>query len=100
MTKCEKAKIFSKALYNFEKIQNDTDLKRNRLQYTEYHIIHTILCELNGLEKSGTWTSLGKVAEWFKKQGFFVKEPSIDENELKQNPLKINYWIGCEDIEV
>ena len=68
---------FVKAYDKWRMIEDENDLKKNRLTLTEYHAVADILKALSGIDDSRYETFMAGVANWFEKNGFNV---CIDSN--------------------
>ena len=81
----KKARIFTRAYSDYMEIENDQDLKKNKITLAEHAIIFDLLKEFSTLPDYCLLTSFSGVAAWFKSKGFFIKVPDGE---------NINYSIG------
>ena len=81
-TNVKKMKVMTKAYEAWRTIENDVDLRKNKLTLNEYQVLTDVLKKLSTMESDGEYTLLAGVANWCKKHGLFVK------------PDGINYKIG------
>lgn len=75
--KVKRINTFVKAYDKYRVIDDENDLKKNRLTLTEYHAVADILKALSGIDDSRCETFMAGVANWFKANGFNV---CIDSN--------------------
>lgn len=81
----KKARIFTRAYSDYMIIENDQDLKKNKITLAEHAIIFDLLKEFSTLPDYWLLTSFSGVAAWFKNKGFSVRYPDRE---------NINYSIG------
>ena len=87
----KKMKSMTKAYKAWQKIDNNADLRKNKLTLTEYHVLTDILRKLSTMESNGIYTLWSGVAEWCRKHGLVVTEPDVESDD---NIKSVNYWIG------
>lgn len=85
MTRAKRMQVFASAYSKYMNIENDADLKKERLTLTDYKIAFDVLRLLSGVNGSAVPVLSSGVAEWFRRAGFIVDDPH--EN-------KINYIIS------
>lgn len=84
MKKTEKMHTFVKAYDRYRVIENDADLRKEKLTLFDYAIVGECLRALSEIKGNAYLTICTPVANWFKRNGFNV---SLDGN-------KINYVIS------
>ena len=72
-TYINKIKLFTKVYNKFKSIENEKDLKKNKLTLADYDILFDVLQELNKCDS--VWCLSENLADWCKKQGLFVTPP-------------------------
>ena len=87
----KKMKAMTKAYKAWQTIDNNADLRKNKLTLTEYHVLTDILRKLSTMESNGIYTFWSGVAEWCRKHGLVVTEPDVESDD---NVKSVNYWIG------
>lgn len=84
MKRVDKIHIFIKAYDKYRVIENDADLRKEKLTMLDYAIVGECLQSLSEIKGKTYLTICTSVAEWFKRNNFSV---SMDKN-------KINYVIS------
>lgn len=84
MKRVDKMHTFVKAYDKYRVIENDADLRKEKLTMLDYAIVGECLQSLSEIKGNAYLTICTSVAEWFKRNGFNV---SLDCN-------KINYVIS------
>ena len=84
MRRTDKMHTFVKAYDKYRIIENDADLRKEKLTLCDYAIVGECLRTLSEIKGNAYLTICTSVANWFKRNGFSV---SLDGN-------KINYVIS------
>lgn len=71
MGKHNKIKIFTTAYSRFMNIEDDKNLRREKLTLNEYHDVFDLLKEMSDMKTTAVTFQSG-VANWFKRNGFSV----------------------------
>lgn len=77
MSKAKRIHAFAKAYHVLTHIDDDKDLKKEKLTAADYYIVFQIMSELSGINDKTLETINKSVADWFIKYGFNVKEKGI-----------------------
>ena len=72
MTKSQKIKIFVKAYDKYRIIEDDADLRKNKLSLSDYYEVGECLKSLSRIDDKVFHTIMSCVANWFKDNGFNV----------------------------
>lgn len=72
MTKSQKIKIFVKAYDKYRIIEDDADLRKNKLTVPEYRVVAEGLKFLSTIDDKVFITFMSGVAKWFESNGFKV----------------------------
>lgn len=68
MTKAQKMRTFTKAYSNWRSIEDDRDLRRNKLTLAEYNMLTEILKSLSDISDKVEETISESVANWCRKR--------------------------------
>lgn len=79
MTKSQKIKIFVKAYDKYRIIEDDADLRKNKLSLSDYYEVGECLKSLSRIDDKVFHTIMSGVAKWFEGNGFKVVK---DENNV------------------
>lgn len=72
-----KADIFTAAYKSYMDIEDERDLKKNKLTLAGHFEVFDHLKKLSGLNGETTTTICAGVADWFRRKNFTVKEHGI-----------------------
>lgn len=91
MTKQQKERILSNAFSEFKSIDDERNLKRNKLLLNDYYTVRDILDKISKVDGNTSVHTLSEsVAEWFKRNGFIVYPPNPTSRSYLEN---VNYTI-------
>jgi hypothetical protein len=89
-TYINKIKLFTKVYNKFKSIENEKDLKKNKLALVDYEVLFEILKKISNFKEcSGVWCMQENVANWCKNQGMYVIPP-----KGSGQYDSVNYWIS------